>query len=626
MYLLFHRTYDYPDFSILSPINLPETVRMQNANSTEFQHKEILRTIYFFIPKLNISNFEKRNKILKLILHFGNDFSFLNSVTLGDEVEIIAGPEKGNRGLICTLPRNGKRVIQLGAGVGMKMVEVKEAHLRGLRTGKLIFDAKRAPYKYYKPPPNPEEGYQSKDDDRAKKKGSSSRRSSGRKGDTKEEVSSSSSSSFEDPSRLETFRISSEDASSLWVFESKAVVDSANRWRSKKQKEEKKMTNSDDANSRQTSSEVNSSSLPSSSTSSASPASHGRPFGFVGKVDGKDGRSLIADNVVKTFLNHTATILHQRGGEDNVGLSSALSLANLWIVCHKIKEADDLIRTLTPSCVAKKDIRFSLGAMQVMAHMRYKQGDYSTSADLLRQMIARSEKMETCYARENLGYCLLGMCNGKAMVEAEAVFTQAIVGSPGGDTSGVPSPPASALAFAAAANQDVSKALAEINRTRGRKSADGSNIPKKNMAGALLGLGICKYLRGDYEGALASVRTALVQIEQDDEMKEGGMFGKLLDHAAAAAKAASGAGYDSGGDTASSSTEKPKASFVLTSGGASRNYMVFLARAHTWLSLSAKACHKPDVALESKAFALELLSHPIVSELKAATNIRKLLL
>jgi len=361
----------------------------------------------------------------------------------------------------------------------------------------------------------------------------------------------------EDPAMIKSFRLSVEDAGSVWPFETAGVVKCAREWKAKIAEA--------------------SSTIPTSSNQATFISSSS----FVGwevksdlkqilsSIPGKDGREVIPENELQAQLNSTARLLHQRGSSDKVALKAALNLALTWVHCHMLSKAGDLLKSVTGTCLSHSDPRFYFGALQVMGFLQFKMGNYAVAAQMFRKLLGIIGKEDSSAVRENLAYCLMCICNGRSMLEAEAVLTEALLTAPGGDESGTPSPPGCPLAFAAAAKPEVAQRL-----KLARKAPSG---PQYTEGGTQLALAICKYLRGATRDALETVQRA------EDVLKKH------------------------------------------QSSRASRKGGLLLAKICAWNAVIAKANFNAEKAALSKKTALKILSGLQSTDSQLHSNIRELM-
>mmetsp|Transcript_7206 Transcript_7206/g.10977 ORF Transcript_7206/g.10977 Transcript_7206/m.10977 type:complete len:521 (-) Transcript_7206:93-1655(-) len=289
---------------------------------------------------------------------------------------------------------------------------------------------------------------------------------------------------LEDPSQLTTFTIAIEDAMSVWEFEKAATVKDLRKWMQGEAKDTKTVSASKDKKMRLLA------------------WKSGEEKGS-GAISGKDGRDeTITEKQLQTQLNMTASFFQTRGTSEKVALIAALTLGLNWCRVHKLKEAIDLMVSVTRSVLSQSDIQYHLALFQISAFSHYKTGNAQIAETLYKKLISMAGKIPTLAVRENLGFSLLSQATGKSLIEAEAVLTEVLYSNPQGDPAGAPSPPASALSFAAAVDTKIFKKLIKSRLA-------GLDLKTRKISGTLFALAICKYLRGQFTDAMALIEESL---------------------------------------------------------------------------------------------------------------------
>ncbi len=511
---------------------------------------------------------------------------------LGDRVTISSTnppPDNpsfaGRSAVVCGLPRNGLRLVYLDeGGEASKVFAVQDDQIShaGMLSPRSTPTVKQPEFKVYVPPVKPttydidkEPNYSSmamsalKSSAAGPSEPPTKPKKSGKRGKLKRRGRSGKASSGDarkassargkkasgpDPARVGTFRLAFEDGPRLWDFERAETLASAREWKRV----------ADEA----------ASSIPTSSDEKATIS----PTAVIGwefkrskfrKVDGKDGRLEMPHDVLQCELNNAATLLHQKGPSDAKALRAALSLAEIWTRVHKYKEANDLMRSIVHNCITHADTRFYEGALQLMGFLHFKEHKYSTSVEMYRKLIQVSKQAGPA-VRENLAYSYLAQCTGNSLLQAEAIFAEALMSTvPPSDLQQVASP-GSPLAYAAALDSSVQKKLSDM-------SVMDKHDP--HSGGASLGLGICRYLRGDYPGAYEMFLVSRKVIREQAKKENGRKHGLNM----------------------------------------------ALAKASAWACLAAKEAGKTSEAEEYKRDSLKILQADRAEDTQIATNIKNLL-
>ncbi|GAB5357448.1 hypothetical protein AAMO2058_000375600 [Amorphochlora amoebiformis] len=417
-------------------------------------------------------------------------------ILLSDSVEITnACPDHrlhGIRAIVCTLPRDGHRLVRFSKGGGMQVVSVPE---NAIKLARSVDDKRREPiqaeppHSYYKPTENEYKGGpELKATTRLKLKESKESKSGisnifAIPGETQ----------GEDFSEMETFRLCYEDAKSVWEFEKIATLKVLKKWKLEQMKGVA------------TSSDQRTIVL---SVADLLEFKDSGPQG-VSEIPGRDGRYHIPVDILQKRLNNTARMLQTTKQGDQNALRAALLLAKTWVQVHKLKETADLLSTLTTSCLNHPNKTFHKAILMMMAYQKFKIGDFEAAEQLYRKLLGMIGKLDSSAIRENLAMCLLSKRTGKGVLEAEAVLMEALYG-------------------------EIASKLDNI--------AKGVELGKPfKKASLLLLIAVCKYYRSSYDEAYTMAEEAALEFEA--EVKEGYeegpsfMLAKSLGWIAAIAKA-----------------------------------------------------------------------------------------
>mmetsp|Transcript_14435 Transcript_14435/g.25956 ORF Transcript_14435/g.25956 Transcript_14435/m.25956 type:complete len:485 (+) Transcript_14435:3-1457(+) len=470
---------------------------------------------------------------------------------IGDSVTVSSGYQdpafRNRKATVCTLPRDGKRLVFVKEGKGIKVISVPDDCLQQMppTSPRQKVAGSEKPYTYFYEDLSSEAAVAEEGPEDSAKAFAS--------GGSPSLVGSE---TGPDPSLVETFRLSMEDALCVWEFEKLSTIRSISEWR------EQQHTSSDQ-----------------------------RPGIYdwekprqEEEIKGKIGTHDIPDKALQKLLNHTAFMFSKKGTKNAESLRLLIELILAWIKVGKLQEAGSLIKIFNRDCMGTSDTRFYRAAIQTTAYLNFKLGDFRAAADMFRKLLAQSGKKDTLYVRENLAFCLLSLCKGSTILEAEAILTEALYTKPGGDSTGSPSPAASPLSFAAAANVDVQEELRKFHPPEFNPAADA------RYGVILMGLSICKFYKGDFKEALRTIEAAVSNMENH-------VVNFSQTHHIA----------------------------ERTSPGISKRTDVVLSKAKFWHVVIAKACgdsRLTEIRKSATNTALYILECHACNDLRVATNIK----